>query len=591
MIAVLTRPRWIPGHDFPPVIFAALAVYLVSYFFSSQRTPTERIIADEIDIIATEITDRADAEDALDPELVDEQAEKEPLVELDTRERIVIEERGPERLKTLLTGLPSPQGGFWSALAITINVALALMTADLVYRAPLLHPAHGLSMARVGYVSDTTADVLIREPHANQYPVFLSYRYADSPVDIYQGHNTPDNSWKSAGSINWLDEDTDYTGAFHIKDLRPDTKYQYAVSTNQTGYFITAPRVGHTASRHQNVFTFLHSSCIKPHFPYNPIEHPLSIPGLRHLANLLPTLGAQFMVFLGDFIYVDVPHRFGTTKEVYRREYRQVYSSPDWPAVSKSLPWIHVLDDHEIANDWDRNTTGVYASAADPWHHYHVAANPPPVRPGATWFAFTQGPASFFMMDTRTHRDPFDGTDGSYSAEVLEENPGYRKSMLGEAQLSDLLSFLAKSEPHGVRWKIVVSSIPFTKNWRFGSEDTWGGYLGERQQILEAMWDVGARGGVGVVVLSGDRHEFAATSFPPPEEGRVEGLHDSDAGKGDSRGMLGGIGPKPVVAAEPKTKKWPRSAAVHEFSASPLSMFYLPVRTYKQTDDEDVCIK
>jgi alkaline phosphatase D len=70
------------------------------------------------------------------------------------------------------------------------------------------------------------------------------------------------------------------------------------------------------------------------------------------------------------------------------------------------------------------------------------------------------------------------------------------------------------------------------------------------------MWDVGLRGGgVGVVVLSGDRHEFGATAFPPPPGAR-----------------------------------WPLSATVHEFSASPLSMFYLPTRTYVQKDEEDVCI-
>jgi alkaline phosphatase D len=62
------------------------------------------------------------------------------------------------------------------------------------------------------------------------------------------------------------------------------------------------------------------------------------------------------------------------------------------------------------------------------------------------------------------------------------------------------------------------------------------------------MWDVGEKGGVGVVILSGDRHEFAATTFPPP---------------------VGG--------------KWGQEARVHEFSVSPLSMFYLPVRTYSET--------
>lgn len=70
------------------------------------------------------------------------------------------------------------------------------------------------------------------------------------------------------------------------------------------------------------------------------------------------------------------------------------------------------------------------------------------------------------------------------------------------------------------------------------------------------MWDVGLRGGVGVIVVSGDRHEFAATAFPPP---------------------LGG--------------RWPVSATVHEFSTSPLSQFYLPIPTYKQRDDEDIMIE
>lgn len=78
----------------------------------------------------------------------------------------------------------------------------------------------------------------------------------------------------------------------------------------------------------------------------------------------------------------------------------------------------------------------------------------------------------------------------------------------------------------------------------------------ERRKILEEAWEYSTEHGVGIVVLSGDRHEFAATSFPPP-----------------------------------KDSQWPISSTVHEFSTSPLSMFYLPKRTYSESDDEDVCIK
>jgi len=302
------------------------------------------------------------------------------------------------------------------------------------------------------------------------------------------------------------------------------------------------------------------------------------MPGFKHLARLLPELQAQFMLFLGDFIYIDVPLRSGTDAETYRREYRQVYASPDWPAVTQQLgselPWIHVLDDHEIANDWDRNTTGVYPAAADAWHHYQTSANPPQVHPDASYFSFVQGPAAFFMIDTRRYRTPFDGTNGTWN-ETCQTSPGEDlgcKSMLGTQQRIDLLHFLKRREPSGVRWKIIISSIPFTKNWRFGSEDTWAGYLGERRVLLESMWDVGlSDSGTGVIILSGDRHEFAATAFPPPAEGKL-------------------VGPD-LVHGGWKTKHWPVSATVTEFSVSPLSMFYLPVRTYKQEDEEDVCIK
>ena len=547
-------------------------VYIISALPRFFQTKPYRVLLDQIDIITKETVGRHDHEyETLEP--LHDVPEDEPFKELDVEETIVLEENDPKVLRTLLTGIPSPASIFWTLVTAAINLVLVLMVLDLTFHGKLFHEANDLSMARVGYVSDKTVNILVREPKSALYPVSMSYRHADKPL---HGGRAYDTSWKSAGAIPNLDNTTDFTGVFEIRGLTPDTRYQYSISSNHSGFFSTAPPVGHTSPKRGDSFTFLHSSCIKPNFPYVPFRHPLSMPGLKHLAKALPSLSAQFMLFLGDFIYIDVPHRFGVDAETYRREYRQVYASPDWPSVSSTLgselPWIHVYDDHEIANDWDRNETGLYQSAIDPWQHYQASVNPPAVRYNASYFSFRQGPASFFMIDTRRYREPFDGTNGTWD---LEEEK--QKSMLGTQQREDLLEWLAQSEPAGVRWKILVTSIPFTKNWRFGSEDTWAGYLGERQVILEAMWDVGLKGGVGVVVLSGDRHEFAATAFPPPPEGKVEGLDVGYAGQGLQQGL--------------KVEKWPLSATVHEFSTSPLSMFYLPVRTYRQDDEEDVCIK
>lgn len=535
-----------------------------------------------------EINDEDAAQD-VDPRYANGGAAEKPGAELDVQETLVVNERGPEALKTLVTGLPSPTSLFWTTLTFLINISLVLMTADLVYRGMAFYPARDLSMARVGYVSDHEARVLVREADAKQYPISAYYRNVDPP--LANGMPT-DTAWKTSGKIDWLDDSTDYTGTFTLSSLKPDTKYQWAVSSNHTGHFTTAPRAGHISDRTGGLFTFVHSSCLKNNFPYVPFRHPLSNTGLKHLSRAIKGLQAQFMVFLGDFIYIDVPRRLGSTFEDYRQEYRRVYASPDWEDATKNLPWIHVYDDHEVANDWDGNTTGVFGAAYDPYAHYHTSVNPPPVRPQESWFSFTQGPATFFMLDTRRYRSPNDNTNGS---DPITGEP--TKTMLGEAQLADLLAWLKQPEPSGVRWKILISSIPFTKNWWFGAQDTWRGYLGERQLILEAMWDVGLRSdGIGVIILSGDRHEFAATAFPPPPEGKEEivGLASHPAVENPFR-------PKDTdhlahLPLQTKRKRWPLSSTVHEFSASPLNMFYLPIRTYSEssTSEEyvsDVCIK
>ncbi|KAI9729662.1 MAG: hypothetical protein M1818_008415 [Claussenomyces sp. TS43310] len=564
--------RWIPGDGLPKVIYTLFAIYVPSFIASFLTQPQYNVLADEVDVTVTdvEVEDQplplaSTAAHSRNLRSRDKPNRTEEVI--DVEETLTLEKKSPKAWRTLITGIPSPTSAFLSLLTLAINVALIVFVTDFVYRRPTLYPSHDLAFARLGYVSDTEAKLLIREPDQSKLPLFVSVKIKEPkpPFDMV--------GWQSAGGINYLSNDTDYTAVVTIP-LRQgqDTAYEWVTSNNFSGSFDGAPRPGHTLEKNDGKFTFLTSSCIIPHFPYNPTDHPLSLPGLKHLGKVLPSLGAQFMLFLGDFIYIDVPKRFGTTIEDYRREYRQVYASPDWPLVSQNLSWIHVLDDHEISNDYDDgNSTNVYQAARDPWTHYHVAANPPRARQAgifngprndATYFQFTQGPASFFMLDTRTYRD---------KARDLPSN-STEKTMLGKEQLSDLIAFLERPAERGIKWKIVASSIPFTQNWKINSMDTWAGYLGERQKILEAMWDV-AQQGVGVVVLSGDRHEFAATAFPPPAGEHFQGALN--------------VAWRLIITIG---SKWPISATVHEFSTSPLSQFYLPTPTYWETG-EDIMIK
>ncbi|KAK9491675.1 PhoD-like phosphatase-domain-containing protein [Lipomyces doorenjongii] len=213
-----------------------------------------------------------------------------------------------------------------------------------------------------------------------------------------------------------------------------------------------------------------------------------------------------------DFIYIDLPHRFGWKTEDYYTAYRQVYSSPSWSSELFALPWLHIYDDHEIINDWSGNETGLYQDAIQPYLYYHHAANPPPLWKGATYYTFRRGDVSFFVTDTRRYR----------SSSAMDDGP--RKTMLGEMQRRDLEKWLETDNG----WKVLVSGVPFTRNWR-GPE------------AKDKMWAT-----EGVVILSGDRHDHATTMFPSPETSKVI-----------------------------------------EFSTSPLSQFY---QQYRQVENADVVI-
>lgn len=460
--------------------------------------------------------------------------------------------RGVSAIRTLITGVPSRRTRIASWITIGVNLLLTSFAFDFLLRGQLLYSTDDLTFSRVGYVSPDTAKILVREPDATKLPIRASYQ------ELQDGYGA---DLVNVDTIHSLDESTDFSSAIEISGLRPSTRYRYFLSNNKSGKFTTPSLPGTIESRK---LSFVTSSCIKPNFPYNPLSHPFRIQGIEILFRVISQLPSfsrpEFMLFLGDFIYIDVPFRFGSSVSTYRNEYRKVYSSPSWTASSDPavyLPWIHTLDDHEIANDWaSGNKTAPYPAAAEPYLHYHVSVNPPipeksfAIASDTTYFSFTRGPAAFFVSDSRTYRS----------------TPGQENStILGHAQLQSLLHFISRPEPDGIKWKIISSGVPFTKNWQIGTQDTWGGFLRERRTVFDAIWRAERELGVRIVLLSGDRHEFGATRFPDP--------------------LLSS------TATPPSANEYGPGNGIHEFSVGPLNMFYLPIRSYKQSDNEDITVK
>jgi len=91
-----------------------------------------------------------------------------------------------------------------------------------------------------------------------------------------------------------------------------------------------------------------------------------------------------------------------------------------------------------------------------------------------------------------------------------------------------------------------VTSVPFTSLWAHDAvTDSWAGFASEKAGLLDALHSV-----PNVIVLSGDRHEFAAIEF--------------NSERVDAHQIL-------------------------EFSTSPLSMFYVPlIRTLRMQSEATV---
>lgn len=197
------------------------------------------------------------------------------------------------------------------------------------------------------------------------------------------------------------------------------------------------------------------------------------------------------------------------------------------------------------------------------------------------------GETAFFVWDTRKHRTPASEEDDEH------------KTMLGSEQKDAFYRWLSAVNSTST-FKFVSSSVPFMTLWGGAldvdsQQDSWAAYQTERKELMDVMqvsikrvrkfrlFQIGsslmnkwknretslrlapARRNVesqetltslpfppfsqyvpNVIVLSGDRHEFAA------------------AGIGSSESIK--AGQHPVV----------------EFSTSPLSMFWLPVKTLSQ---------
>nr|WP_203417083.1 alkaline phosphatase D family protein [Jiangella ureilytica] len=286
----------------------------------------------------------------------------------------------------------------------------------------------------------------------------------------------------------------------------------------------------------------------------------------RHLAED----DVDLVVHLGDYIYeggnvgsigrAHLPAAECFSLTDYRVRYSQYKSDPDLQASHAAAPWVVVLDDHEIDNNWADDLDGGDVGGAE-FAARRVAAlkayyeNTPLRRT-----SMPSGPdmqlyrrlrygtlADFNVVDTRQYRDNQACGDGRRID--CEDRLDPARTMLGAAQESWLLDGLSDAP---ATWKVMANQIFMMQAdheagpvQAFGM-DTWDGYAAARTRLLDGVRE---RGVDNFVVITGDAHRSVAAdlkaNFDDPASATVGteflATSISSGGDGADQDALGGV--------------------------------------------------
>ncbi|WP_086820966.1 alkaline phosphatase [Allokutzneria sp. NRRL B-24872] len=244
----------------------------------------------------------------------------------------------------------------------------------------------------------------------------------------------------------------------------------------------------------------------------------------RRLAEDCPDL----VLHLGDYQYEYAPnvyvapggnvrHHVGpetTTLANYRQRYAQYKSDLDLQAAHAVAPWVVVLDDHEVENNW----AGTVPEKPDPgfalrrkaafqayYENMPLRRSALPSGPELRLYRRIGwgGLATFHMLDTRQYRDDQACGDGKKDC---PERFDPKRTITGAEQEAWLLDGFRSSR---ARWDVLGQQVFFSQldskpgEGELNSMDAWDGYAANRDRIVDGWTSAGVR---NAIVLTGDVH-------------------------------------------------------------------------------------
>jgi alkaline phosphatase D len=226
-------------------------------------------------------------------------------------------------------------------------------------------------------------------------------------------------------------------------------------------------------------------SCLNPRKP-----HPI--------LSLIPGLGPDLFLFLGDNVYADTAR-----PETMKRRYDELRRSSGFRGLRDACPLLAVWDDH----DYGKNDAGAEFPMKEESREifldfWQVPGDAPQRMRDGIYHAHLLGPpgrrVQIILLDTRYFRTPLSrGRSGSVTRGPYVPVSGEVATLLGPEQWE----WLEEQLRTPARLRIIASSIQVLAEHH--GWESWANFPDEQSRLLAALKENGTE---GVIFVSGDRH-------------------------------------------------------------------------------------
>jgi len=282
--------------------------------------------------------------------------------------------------------------------------------------------------------------------------------------------------------------DRDFTAVIEVAGLTPDTRYGYEVRVAGKAVALDPP---------PSIRTFPAPGA-KARFQVAFGGGAGYTPKHEHMWDTIAKHKPLAFLAMGDNVYIDTPKVPSTQRYCYYR--RQ--SRPEYRRFAASTATFSIWDDHDFGDNDCVGSPGIddIPWKMPVWRLYRENWPNPSYGGGekcpGVWYDFSIDDVDFFMLDCRFYR-----------VKGTKDAPG---TMLGPVQKKWLLERLGQAKG---TFKVLASSVPWSKGTKPGSKDTWDGFDEDREEIFQFIQKNRIE---GVFLISADRHRSDAYKTERP---------------------------------------------------------------------------